>query len=395
MCKYVSTKSLMVNPNSNIRDYGIPQNYNVKRKQLYRDYYELAYQTYDDQAHDPYLPYTYIFSFPYETNTLADFVGVMKLTYDNAIGGDSSAGTNPSDTWYYQLETTNYYLDKILCIVLDFGDNNIIGYGSQNVYSAFDVSRIFTGFTDRLNTPISYVDENGKVKGMEIQLCNNDQIKSIYNDYQESQQGGTNYEGSLYNYSVFIPQDIYDDAETNHAITISEIYYRKDALEVPVFEYLCQIEDSEDVTIGDNILQQHENCRYMYSFVLGAEGQTIDKNTVFTTDEITYRESDNSYRVNNGCHITLISDLASQGIYMINIRCLSSVRVYPDNTKSFGEDVDLNNYLDRDIAIFRHYYNINTGEQGTELMFIARKIPSDHVMLNGRLNLEINHYKLN
>ena len=394
MCKYVSTKSLMVNPNSNIRDYGIPQNYNVKRKQLYRDYYELAYQTYDDQTHDPYLPYTYIFSFPYETNMLADFVGIMKLTYDSAIGGDSGAGTSASDTWYYQLETTNYYLDKILCVVLDFGDNNIIGYGSQNVYSAFDVSRIFTGFTDRLNTPISYVDDNGKVKGIEIQLCNDEQIKSIYNDYQESQTGGTSYEGSLYNYSVFIPKDIYDDAEINHAITISEEYYRKDALEAPVFEYLCQIEDSEDVTIGDNILQQHENCRYMYSFVLGIEGQTIDKNTVFTTDEISYRESDNSYGVGNGCHITLLSDLASSGIYMINIRCLTYVRVYQDNTKSFGVDVNLNNYYGRDIAIFRHYYNITTGEQGTELMFIARKIPSDHIQLNGRLNLEINHYKL-
>ena len=31
----------------NGRDYGIPQNFNVKRKQLYRDYYELAYQTFD------------------------------------------------------------------------------------------------------------------------------------------------------------------------------------------------------------------------------------------------------------------------------------------------------------------------------------------------------------
>ena len=38
-----TVKSLMVNPNTNIRDYGIPQSFNVKRKQLYRDYYELDY----------------------------------------------------------------------------------------------------------------------------------------------------------------------------------------------------------------------------------------------------------------------------------------------------------------------------------------------------------------
>ena len=54
LSKQIALKSTMVNPNTNIRDYGIPQNYNVKRKQLYRDFYEL--NLFNDSSNDtPYL----------------------------------------------------------------------------------------------------------------------------------------------------------------------------------------------------------------------------------------------------------------------------------------------------------------------------------------------------
>ena len=44
--KNIAVKSLMVNPNTNIRDYGIPQNYNIKRKQIYTDYFEIDLSSY-------------------------------------------------------------------------------------------------------------------------------------------------------------------------------------------------------------------------------------------------------------------------------------------------------------------------------------------------------------
>ena len=391
MSKYIATKSLMVNPNTNIRDYGIPQNFNVKRKQVYRDYYELAYETYNDQSNNEYLNYTYIFAFHYETNDLVDLVAVMQIGYSSPIGGDSDNNIQSSQYWYYQLETTNYYLDKMICVVLDFQDNNIIGYGSQNVYSAFDVSRIFSGFTDKLNTPISYVDDKGEFVSIFIEFCTNEQITTIYNDYQDSQVGGDSFEGSLYNYSVFIPEDVFDAAALNNAMQIIEANYLKDALEVPVFEYICQIEDTKDVLIGDGILSQRQNCRYLYSYVIGGVGENLNPLNVSTSNTISYRSADNSYKVDNGCHITLI-DLGFAR--MINIRFLSSVRVYPDNTKGFGSDIDMTQYEGRDVAVFRHSYDLDSGEQNVDLLFIAKKIPYDHIQNTSRVNLEINHYKL-
>ena len=383
MSKWVSTKSLLVNPNTNIRDYGIPQNFNVKRKQLYRDYYELAYQTFSDQTFDVYMPYDKVFNFTYETSELMDLTAIMEIGYVNAVEG--------SNYWYYQLETTNYYLDKMIMIVLDFQDNNIIGYGSQNVQSGFDISRVFTGFTDRLNTPISYVDDEGKFASIFIEFCNNEQITSIYDDYQESQTGGDAYEGCLYNYSVFIPEVIFEEASSNKTLQIVEPNYFKDALEIPVFEYSCQIDDSDDVLIGDNILKQRPNCRYLYSYVFGDDGETLKPDSVSSDDVIEYRSSDNSFKINHGCHITLVS---GSGYRMVNIRFLTLVRVYPNNSKGFGADIDLEDYEGRDVAIFRHSYDLDTGEQNVDLMFIARKIPYTHIQDTSRLNLEINHYKL-
>ena len=383
MCKYVSTKSLMVNPNTNIRDYGIPQNFNVKRKQLYRDYYELCYQTYDDQTNDEYIPYEKIFAFPYETNELMDLIAVMQIGYSEQVEG--------SYYWYYQLETTNYYLDKMLCIVLDFQDNNIIGYGSQNVFSGFDISRVFTGMVDTLNTPISYVDTKGKCSSIFIEFCSNEQITSIYNTYQND-HGGQSFTGSLYNYSVFIPEEIFDAAVENHTFQIIEANYLKDPLEIPVFEYVCQVDDSNDVLIGDDFLKQRPNCRYLYSYVIGGEGQTLKPETVVSNDVIEHRISDDSYKINNGCNITLVE--AEGFARMVNIRFLTLVRVYPNNTKGFGNDVDMTQYEGRDVAVFRHWYNLDTQQQGYDLLFIARKIPSDHIQNTSRVNLEINHYKL-
>ena len=70
------------------------------------------------------------------------------------------------------------------------------------------------------------------------------------------------------------------------------------------------------------------------------------------------------------------------------------MRVYPDNHKGFGNDVDMTQYVGRDVAVFRHWYNLDTQEQGYDLLFIARKIPLNHIQDTSRLNLGINHYKL-
>ena len=385
MSKYVSTKSLLTNPNTNIRDYGIPQNFNVKRKQLYRDYYELAYQTFDSANQDtPYLATDNILSFGHSDNIKPEFIGVIKLGYEGLVEGETN--------WYYQLETTTYTLDKMLYVVLDFNDNNIIGYGNQNVFSGFDVSRIFNGgMFDTLNTPISYTDENGKVMSVDLLLCNIEQITSIYDDYQES-HAGSSWDGTLYNYSVFIPSDIYDNAllDNQYLIRITEDYYNKDAIEVPVFEYACQIDDSEDVLIGDNILTQHSGYAYFYSFV---QGDNLTPNTAFDDKQVTEITSPFvGYQIVGGANIEY-EELGTLRLLRVT---LFNYQRFNVNNNEWVNAQQIGFVEGKDYAIFRHAVNLYTLEEIVDLVLIAKKVPYDHLTLDNKiLTLEINHYKLN
>ena len=394
MCKYISTKSLMVNPNTNIRDYGIPQNYNVKRKQLYRDYYELAYETYSDANNDtPYYDTDKMFTMPISTNFVSDLSAIMQIKYDEPIGSEGEE----SNVWWYQLDTVVYYLDKMFYIMLDFNDNNIIGYGSQNVFSGFDISRVISGLNDLLNTPISYVDNNGRFKAIDILLCNNEQMTTIYNEYQND-NGGNNWNGSIYDYSVFIPEEIYLPSlnDNRHEIRITcdeEIDdntqdYNKDALEVPVFEYSCQLDDSNDVLIGDNFFTQHANCFYFYSFVVG---DNLTQNNVLPTSHIEQVVSPASYTIQNSCEFS-IQDIDSRHKSLLVSLVESQTLNLSNFTWDYGNDVSAT--PNKDIAIFRHALNVSTGEIIEELMFIAKKVPSDHITTS-TIKLDINYYKLN
>lgn len=380
MSKYISLKSLMVNPNTNIRDYGIPQNYNVKRKQLYRDYYELDYTP--NRVSGYYLPPHYIFRFDNENSGIEDFTAVMKLTYKTSI--------NSSYYWYYQLDTINYYMNKLLIIVCDFNDNNIIGYCNQNVWSGFDINRVYQMQIDSLNTPISYTDENGEVQSFDICFETNEQLTNIYYDYQLNEQGGETYYGSLYNYSVFIPQEIYDGAINSHAIRINANNYNKDAIEVPVFEYSCQIGDNNNVLIGDNILSKHENCVYLFSYITGSNLTQIK---AYTNNHIS--RNGNVLTLANGAMVEYVRALPSPAIDYNHIEIMLYETVSLNASTMIPTSINrIDIPTNTDIAIFKHTYNLETNEEIVELMFIAKNVTSDKLLTAHTLGLAVNYYKV-
>ena len=378
MSKYCAAKSLNVNPNTNIRDYGIPQNFNVKRKQLYRDYYELSYASDQNADQEYYLAPSQVFDLDEYPNEDSNFICVVKCSYNEQIEGQYS--------WYYQLETTVYNMDKMLYVVCDFNDNNIIGYASQNVYSGFNISRVLSGSTDNLNTPISYVDSKGEVKDISIKFCNNEQLTTAYDNYLQQQSGGSTYEGSLYNYSCFIPQEIYENmGNGEYTFIIEEPDYNKDAIEVPVFEYACQIEDSEDVLIGDNIFpSQKGNVIYMYSFVKGAH---LNQNNVIADEHITYSDGSETATLENSAKITLLDESTMRIM-------LFEKRYYFADTMTFGDDTNVDFEQNKDYAIFRHTFDLETNQEiNVELVMVAKKVqPSS---LSSILDIVVNHYKLN
>lgn len=389
MSKYVSTKSLMVNPNTNIRDYGIPQNFNVKRKQLYRDYYELGYSLNRDNESVYYIDPQRMFNLGRTSNNNLNLIGVIRCDYKEPIGGNEEQEIEAQSTWYYQLETTLYYMNKMVYIMLDFNDNNIIGYASQNVYSGFKPERVFHP-NDLVNTPISYVDYNGQIEHIYIKLCDNEQLTSIYDYYQDT-HGGSSWNGSLYNYSCFIPSDIYEGlGSSDYTMLISEPYYNKDAIEVPVFEYGCQIEDSNEVLIGDNILTQHENCIYFYHYIYA---DNLTQDTAIDTTTIGQLSNPVRYRVYSSAKIEYES--IDTDLKVLKVK-LYAYTTYNRETDTWSDYAQINIPEDKDLAIFRHSYNLVTGEELVELMFIAKKVPPSVISENGKtLTLTLNHYKLN
>lgn len=430
LSKNVATKSLLVNPNTNIRDYSIPQKYNVKRKQLYRDFYEFDYVA-DYFADDEFYlePNQLINATNYYKEHDAH-TAVIKLTFDSAYGGGGGTydgGTAPSsDTWFYQLETTTYFMKKSIYEVIDFQDNNIIGYSSQNVFCGFDIRRIFTGMTDVVNTPISYVDDQGKVKGIEIAMCNNDQLMTIWQNYQEEMetQYSYNYAGALYNYSVFIPSNVYNAAKANCDFEINEQSYNKDAIEVPVFEYCCQFDDSDNVIIGDNILEYEEDdLAYIYEYVFVPSGLLDNNNWTKYIDkkQIVY-ESFNSFILDDSSEnhrkVAKLILGSTQNVVWWTFECYNSISVArSSNSVTYTTQNELKTLVDTiknqtsyngklDLAIIKYtiksdftYETIDNVKYiqnvGCNLMMIlknAQNCPSQNVNV---LNLYINHYKLN
>lgn len=394
MSKYVSTKSMMVNPNTNIRDYGIPQNYNVKRRQLYRDYYELDYVAAEDREWVYYMNPKKTFKFGSSANENDDLTAIIKITYAEQVNG--------SYNYYYQLPLTNFYMCKMLYCILDFNDNNIIGYGSQNAFSGFVVSRIFQGLTDTINTPISYVDSKGQAKDFDICVCNNEELEQVYAEYESSFITDEDYliwknnGGTFYNYTPFVTEPIFASAKNHKSMEIVENNYNKDATEVPVFEYACQVDDSENVLIGDNILTQHENCLYLYSCV---QGDNLTQDTVWTDTEIALVDSNTKLRVYNGININVQHEnVIADGLVVrysyLNITKYGNqfVEIANGNVTNTSQG---NIPVGHDLAIFRHFYNTITGEQGKELLFIAKNVTSDKLPNAQILRLHLNHYKLN
>lgn len=389
MSKNVATKSILTNPNTNIRDYGIPQKYNIKRKQVYRDYYELGY-TFEQggNTETPYYSPLNIFKFGNTpVSDQNDFICQIKLHYDHSFGGDDTVDppTYPQDNYFYQLETTAYILDKSKYIVCDFQDNNIIGYGFMNAYGGFNVAKLFDP-TVSVNTPISYVDENGNFEGIDLLFLTPDKLQENIETYKVAVNRATS-NVSIYNASVFIDETLFAIAQSNHDIEIKDDSYNKDALEVPVFEYAIQVENNDDVKIGSAILRQQDDCVYVYGFVVG---ENINEYNAFDDKNI----NDQTYYINleNGCKITPIHNSGNDNSLLINI--YNGV-IYQLTTGEYTGFTPQDFQANKDYAFFRYSFNTITRETTKELLFVAKKVPTANISLDGKtLTLCINHWKL-
>lgn len=351
----VATKSLLTEANTAIRDYNIPQNLNIKRKQIYKDLWELSHTPMNMSFKTPKLMLNKVLNLGATYQPYQEHKAIMKLSYEYLVDGQES--------WYYQLDTTVYNLKKAIYEVVDFKDNNIIGYDAMSTHTGFLVQEIFQNHTDDINTPISYVDGMGNVADFEIAFCNMDQVGQIYVDYLKNTSGGENYGGDLINYSVFIDSKIfegvsgtYTGANVRHDFMIEEIDYLKDTIEVPVFEYCCQLDDSSDVVIGDNILdQQNDDICYFYSFAFVNKG-TINQNNISNVD------LDDVVFLENGVFECWYCCELEYGGDLVNRKIIITPRTY--------------NVITNGVPSYTGYQLNNNLDTTKELVIVRRRVPN-------------------
>ena len=242
LAEYVATKSVLTNPNSNIRDYGIPQKYNVKRRQVYRDYYDFSYtfEHYDT-------PYCDISNYIWQDiGKVYDHTAIIKVTYDEQVDGHTE--------WFYQLSTTAYVMNRSIYEIVDFNDNNIIGYDMQNHTTGFNMSDLWNPNKNQINTPVSYVDDKGRAKGFYLAMVNKDNLMELYSNIQESLHQTTPYMLSAH---CFVGSEMYYGANgtiTNLTFSAGGNYSTVERPATGMTSVRIPLDDFEFVDSGGNVI---------------------------------------------------------------------------------------------------------------------------------------------
>ena len=374
LSKQVAVKSLMVNPDTNIRDYVIPQNNNVVRKTIFRDYYTFELNGTLQTNEYNYAQFTDLDIFRTYNETLDTYLVAIEVIF--------SSGSK----YYYQLSTSRYNLKKMKIYTVNFNDNNIIGYDCQNRWSGFNISRLLTNYS-LVTCPIQYTDDNGEVQNIYLHFVDNDRAAESYSNL------GSSY-APYYSNIVYIGSDsfttIYDELETNQNFYWQGEYpYQKDALEVPFFEYCVQFNDSDSVLVGDNVLNTYDDCVYVYGYARAYNsniGITIDNYgaLTFSTPSFSYNSNTNVITVSNGCNVTCTNN---EMVIEVFNNCTLNVGTLEKTTGTRRQS-------DGTIGIYRYAFNKITKQLvATDLMFVIKNVKSDSYS-SGQLHIAINHYEL-
>jgi len=269
MTKKIACKSTMISANTNIRDYDCPQNNNVVRKQTYRDYIEFSEVASNQVIETPYLGIgsNFVFTTSQKGN-IDNHTCIFKVNM------------NKYGTYYYKLSCVKYNLKKQYIEVCDFLDNNIIGYEANKPHYILTPENLFTYKGSSVNTPISYIDDYGECNSLELRFLDKNQLYYAYRRLQDALYYGTAY---INNY-VSVPQVIWEyiNADSSrYDIAIDEPNYKKDGLEVPFFEYSCQIGDNENVIVGEDLLKGEEvtsGFSFIYGYAITDEVKITQEN---------------------------------------------------------------------------------------------------------------------
>lgn len=374
-CQFTLTKqiaciSTMVGANTNIRDYNTPQDHNIYRIQNYRDYIYFAYSQIEQNS---YMPISNLFNIAssYTSNINCGYVdthtAIMKIQW----------GTNNIN--YYQLPCIKYELEKMVVEVIDFKDNNIIGYAVNNTRHPFQVSTWWVE-TDLIQTPVSYVDDVGHLIGLNIYLCDNEQLTDNYNSLGKS---------SIYSASCIIPDSVYTYARSNHDAVIDESEYDKDGLEIPMFIYSCQIANNQDILVSSDFLNYcecNENEVFIYSWYI-TNSRITEENAMglIPSNSLTYISGD--YAITEKTIIPSNSNSSYLDLYFYNDSQFNITTKSQQSLTAYTGSV-----YSKNIVICRSKLNLDTKEITHEFFMGINNCKIN--LTNGYLRLYKNAKKL-
>ena len=112
---------------------------------------------------------------------------------------------------------------------------------------------------------------------------------------------------SIYNASCVIPEEVYDTATSSfYDMFIYEYGYNKDGLEIPVFQYSCQIDSVNNIEISSNILkgiQLEENEFYIYRY------KVVENTYLNEENAMLYLSEDDKNVTYNGVYIEITNNV--------------------------------------------------------------------------------------
>lgn len=346
LTKQIACKSTMISANTNIRDYNTPQNHNVYRVQNYRD---IIYFDYESVEQDTHMPISNLFNLP---NNTINNVNKGYIDTHTAVMKIKWAANN---TNYYQLPCIKYELEKMVVEVIDFKDNNIIGYAVQNTTHPFQVSNWWVG-TDLIQVPVSYVDDMGHLIGLEILMCDIDQLTTAYDTLGQS---------SIYSASCIVPQSLYTTIGNNYDAKITENDYDKDGLEIPMFIYSCQAIDNKEIIVGSDFLNSDsadDNSLYVYVYYITEDRITEENALMLLPNDYEPKVDPFDYEMSVKQEITIDNsnndyvDLTFHKNSTIDLNDFSAVRSYlTDSVKDKNIAIYLFKYDTYNATLYRQF----------------------------------------
>jgi hypothetical protein len=233
---------------SSVISYKTPDDNLVFRNQLYKDYLELSLT--DGNNDTPYLPMS------------------KALVLDGTLAGTNFDFTILGDVRYKPTSITTtvirhvangsiFDLHKGKLININYQDNNVLGYRLDSTGATY------------VQTPIVYTNSIGQSTNFELLFLDTEDLSNAINHYNSTYtpitlipfQDLTQVNDNFYGNSV--------SSQGNYSIQITENGYDKDGFEIPVFEYMLQVNDDYsnlgNVIVGNDLFSTFTGTlRYHY-----------------------------------------------------------------------------------------------------------------------------------